>query len=98
MGFKSVITETISQLDIDGFIEKAINSLSVGNSDNCLNCFPNLDFCLAERDSKVEVTLVTEDAINMTIVTDHKVAPTGENNGNVLVTNDYFFYGVFDIS
>lgn len=36
MGFKSVITKAISQLDIDGLIEKAMNSLSVGNGDNCL--------------------------------------------------------------
>lgn len=31
-------------------------------------------------DSKVDVTVVTQEALNMTIVTDHKVAPTGENN------------------
>lgn len=46
--------------------------------------YPNLDFCLAGKDFEVDVTVMTPDAVNITIVTDHKVAPTGENNWKLL--------------
>lgn len=60
-----------------------------------LQLFSQFGFGSAETDSMVEVTVVTdvtvvteitvvtEDVVNKTIVTDHQVAPTGENNGKL---------------